>query len=316
MPRRIPLPPRLTGTAFRVDEHRFHGLTPDRLRSRDLQRPSHGVRSVGLDLDSLLGRCDGLRPVLGERHVFSHVTAARLWGVPLPRALEADAHPLHVSSLGGTRMRRDGVVGHELDAGTPVELAPAGLFAVAASATWCHLAEVAAHRTIRFGVDALVAAGDALVSGRRVPGGGRTRPLCSVDDLRQAVIRHGARRGARLLAEALPRIRVGVDAPTETRLRLAIVDAGLPEPEIGVEVDTPEGTMHPDLCYVAARIAFEYEGEHHREDVHQWRYDFVRVRALQSVGWLVIRVNADDLATPAARTLLVAQIRRSLAART
>ncbi|SDZ40610.1 Protein of unknown function [Herbiconiux ginsengi] len=54
-----------------------------------------------------------------------------------------------------------------------------------------------------------------------------------------------------------------------------------------------------DLAYPAWKVAIEYEGDHHRTDQRQWRRDIARARALQALGWTVIRVTLADLVAPA-----------------
>src|SRR5215207_956794 len=226
MPRSVKLSAQLEGSAFRVDEADFHGLHGHRLRLVALDRPHRGVRSLGLDVSTTRGRCRAYLPILGTK-VFSHTTAALLHGIPLPLAAQADPS-LHVSSIGGTRPRGEGIAGHELVTATValVEELPV----IAAADTWCHLAA-------SIDREQLVAAGDFLVSGTRLPGGGRTPPLCSAAELQAAVRRHGRRPGAPALRWALPRLRTGVDSVPETLVRLAIVAAGLAEPVIGHPIE-------------------------------------------------------------------------------
>jgi len=66
-----------------------------------------------------------------------------------------------------------------------------------------------------------------------------------------------------------------------------------------------------DLAFPREKVAIEYQGDHHR-DARQWRDDMTRVAELESMGWRVVFVNADDLREPAA---LVARIRAILATR-
>jgi len=42
------------------------------------------------------------------------------------------------------------------------------------------------------------------------------------------------------------------------------------------------------------KIALEYEGDHHRTDRRQFRRDIRRFEALADMGWLTIRVTAED----------------------
>jgi hypothetical protein len=286
MARSVKLDAHLEASAFRVDESEFHGLPGHRLRLVALDRPHRGVRSLRLDVSTIRGRCRAYLPILGSK-VFSHTTAALLHGMPLPLALQSDDR-LHVSSIGGTRPRGAGIAGHEL--GTATLALVEELPVVAVADTWCHLAA-------SIDREHLVAVGDFLVSGTRLTGGDRTPPLCSPGVLDAAVRRHGRRPGARVLRWALPRLRTDVDSVPETLVRLAIVDAGLPEPIVGYRIDMADGpALHPDLAYPDAKIAIEYEGDRHRTDKKRFRRDIERYRQLEDAGWRVIRVAGIDAA--------------------
>ncbi|HZW41849.1 MAG TPA: hypothetical protein VFE99_06085, partial [Agromyces sp.] len=249
------------------------------------------MRSLGLDLSTVRGRCRAYLPLLGSK-VFSHTTAALLHGIPLPLELElepaageADAH-LHVSSIGGTRPRGDGIVGHELVTASVVLVEE--LPVVSAAETWCQLAATVDR-------EHLVAAGDFLLSGTRLSAGRRTRPLCTRAELEDSVRRHGRRPGAPALRWALPRLRTGVDSVPETLLRLAIAAGGLAEPVIGHAIAVADGSVvHPDLAYPDARIVIEYEGDRHRTDKQRFRRDIRRYRRMEDAGWRVIRVAGTE----------------------
>jgi hypothetical protein len=102
--------------------------------------------------------------------------------------------------------------------------------------------------------------------------------------------------GTRLLRQLMPLIEPRAESPMETRMRLLIIDAGLPVPVVQHEVRTADGTFvgRVDLAYPEWKIAIEYEGDHHRER-DQFRRDVARVNALREAGWLVLRFTADDL---------------------
>jgi hypothetical protein len=90
-------------------------------------------------------------------------------------------------------------------------------------------------------------------------------------------------------------MRVGADSYPETFLRLAMLDAHLPEPELQVRLD-PSNPWSPtaDLGYRRFRIALQYDGEHHRSREQQSR-DNRRDEAFISAGWSYFKVNADDM---------------------
>ena len=91
---------------------------------------------------------------------------------------------------------------------------------------------------------------------------------------------------------ALARERVA--SPQETRLRLALVRAGVPEPEVAppVWIEKFGRFVHPDLAFSFAKLAIEYEGRHHFELTHQVLQDTERYYQLGLLGWTVIRVTS------------------------
>lgn len=301
MPIRVILPAHVHGMAFRASDADFHGTTRSRLRGADVAHPFHGVCSVDLDTSTMLGRCLAYEPRLGPGHVFSHATSAALFGMPLP--MDTDAR-LHVSETGaGAAPRTRGVIGHALTAGDVAKTIHRGVPVVSAADTWCQLAAILPRED-------LVAAGDFLISGRRMRSG-REAPLCTREELASAVEKSSGRRGSRALHWALPRLRMGVDSRPESLLRLLLVAAKLPEPLVNdpTLVDDGRRTLHPDLKYERWRVAFEYEGDGHRTDKRRFRRDIVRRELFEAAGWRVIRVIADDLADPQA---FIARVRRIL----
>lgn len=138
-------------------------------------------------------------------------------------------------------------------------------------------------------VDQLVALGDAIVTIQRC--------VTTVDDLRGALERAGARAGVRKLRAAIELVRVGAGSPQETRARLTIVRAGLPEPELQVDVLDEVGRFvgRVDMAYPAQRIVIEYEGDQHRTDAEQWGRDLRRYREMERLGWVVVRWTKSDL---------------------
>ena len=108
------------------------------------------------------------------------------------------------------------------------------------------------------------------------------------------MLRVRGRRGTRTLRAALPLLRDGADSRAETLLRLALADAGVPEPEVNPLLMLSDGsTVRPDLVWREARVCVQYEGDHHRTDPQQWRRDIERDRRMQAEGWIVLRVAAS-----------------------
>jgi very-short-patch-repair endonuclease len=82
----------------------------------------------------------------------------------------------------------------------------------------------------------------------------------------------------------------------ESRLRMLLVLAGLPEPEVNVQIRDEHGTvlMRVDLCYPAARLAIEYDGRHHVELERQWERDVERRDDLDD-GWRMLTVTSKGI---------------------
>jgi hypothetical protein len=160
-----------------------------------------------------------------------------------------------------------------------------------------------------------VAVGDAIVRQPRIPGPhGRVErpPLGTQEELGRA-IDAGRRIGVARLRLALPRVRGGSASRPETWARLVLVDAGLPEPELDIDVYDDHGSFIGcvDLAYRHRRIAIEYEGDQHRTDPAQWQRDIEKHQMLADVGWRVVRVGRRQLFTETAA--YVRRVRRLLA---
>jgi hypothetical protein len=108
--------------------------------------------------------------------------------------------------------------------------------------------------------------------------------------------RHPRAPGLRRLLELLPLVDGGADSPRESRTRLWLLDGGLPPPETQIPV-LQSGTQPVawlDMGWRDYKVAVEYDGDHHRKDRRQYVKDIARLRMLEALGWIVIRVIAED----------------------
>lgn len=87
-----------------------------------------------------------------------------------------------------------------------------------------------------------------------------------------------ARRAASLARE-------GVDSPQETRLRLLLVLAGLPEPQVNLILRGRDGSWRKryDVAYEHLRLIIEYDGRKHADDTKQWLTDIFRREELDQM---------------------------------
>ncbi len=291
---RKPLPPVLRTAPFTVAQGQSLGLGERRLRGNDLNRPFHGVRVVrkrdlheeapaGPLVHGLAERCSALLVALPAGAFFSHLTAARLWPVPLPPA--AAAEQVHV----GIRRplyppRRTGVVGHRLAAPRVAVVDRGGLPVVDPATLFCQLASA-------LPLPDLVAVGDALVFEPVFQDWREDRPWVSLGRLRDRVDLFRGRGKASAMT-ALGLIRPGAESRPETLLRLAILGDGLPEPEVNVDVRDTAGRFigRGDLVYRRWRVVVEYDGDQHRTTTKQFDRDVLRLEAFAAAGWTVVRV--------------------------
>lgn len=82
----------------------------------------------------------------------------------------------------------------------------------------------------------------------------------------------------------------------ETRLRLALISAGLPEPEVQYEVCNRRNYVvaRVDLAYPEAKLAIEYDGAVHDDPLIHER-DRQRDNDLADLGWDVMHLRKHDV---------------------
>lgn len=319
---RSELPADLRGTAFRTRDAVRAGVRPGRLAASDLISPFNSVRApAAAPLDTHRRRCGAALPRLEEHQFFSHVTAASIWGIPLPGV--ATDGPLHVSAITPHREpRTPGIIGHRLSIDARILTSHEGLPVPAPAEVWAQLgaalrepprrgrippirSDAAQQRRAACRVllpdDLVIAADHLLASGLAT----MAELAASLDRVR--------RRGASSLHLALADARSGSESPKETETRLILMRAGLPEPELNVDLHDDDGRLvaRLDLAYRRYRVAVEYDGRHHA-DPDQFARDADRWADIDAEGWLLVRVLSHHLAEPAR---VAARVRRALMSR-
>lgn len=88
----------------------------------------------------------------------------------------------------------------------------------------------------------------------------------------------------------------GSQSPKETWLRLVLIRAGLPRPQTQIMVH--DGGYVPlayiDMGWEDVLVGVEYDGDQHRTDRRQYVKDIKRTELLESLGWRIVRVVAED----------------------
>jgi very-short-patch-repair endonuclease len=139
-------------------------------------------------------------------------------------------------------------------------------------------------------VDAVVALDALAARGRFAPG-----------ELLRRRAEDPRARGVRRLDEVVALADARAESPMETRLRLLLVRAGLPAPQVQWDlVHDRTLVARFDLASPEARLAIEYDGGCH-DDVLDRRRDIRTGR----LGWYTARFTAADIARPAATAAAV-----------
>jgi hypothetical protein len=138
----------------------------------------------------------------------------------------------------------------------------------------------------RYPVGTAVAALDSLARATRLK-------MADVDLLAE---RCKGRRGIRRARTALALVDAGAESPRETWLRLLLIRAGFPPPQTQIPVYDDYGQLVAvlDMGWEDIKLAVEYDGDHHWTDRRQFNKDIRRADSLTDLGWIDIRVTAED----------------------
>ena len=138
--RPTPLPESLLGRPFSAAEAADLGIAPQRLRRADLVHPAHGVHASTPPV-TWQDLAAAMQVALPGDAAFSHVTAALIWGLPLPARLEAQRDLDVIVPTVRNRVRRPDVIGHRGAQSRSIETV-SGLRVTGLVDTWCDLGEV------------------------------------------------------------------------------------------------------------------------------------------------------------------------------
>jgi len=117
----------------------------------------------------------------------------------------------------------------------------------------------------------------------------------AVEDVVVLAARHRGARGLRRLAAALELHDRGAASPRETWLRLVLIRAGLPPPRTQIPVRSASGLQYYlDMGWEDLKVAVEYDGDQHRANRRQFVKDVRRLEELRELGWIVVRVLAEN----------------------
>lgn len=281
-------------------------------------------------------RASAFALALPDDVVFSHLTAAQLWGLALPWHLDRDDGPLEVMRDSGRyRIERQGCASHRgLERRQVARVG--GLPVTSVADTWCDIIEK--YRT-RLSLADVVVMGDAAVellcrTGPRVDHDGRivfdkeeihpsavpgssqwwSDPATTgIWELCMRVADREKFRGARLARSALGLIRPRVWSPMETRSRLIVIDGGVREPRLNASVRDASGftITFGDLVWDEEQVVGAYNGPTHEGDPSRDRDNSQRQR-LEDEGWWLIEIYKSNLGTEVRRQELIRRLTTAL----
>ena len=282
------IPDALTTGPFNLEEAWQHGLTKDHLLGASWRRLGGGYyafHAIAHDPDVLLAAAIRRLP---RNAVFSGRTAAWLHGLDL-----LPCEPIEVtlplgcptSRLAGVAVRRSTV-----DAGEVVMRR--GQPATSVVRTIADLGR-------RLPLLEAVAALDMALH----------RRLLELVALRSWAGAHPRYRGVARLRRATVLSEPATESVMETRLRLLLVLAGLPRPLAQISLCDEDGHFvgRPDFYYPPHRLALEYDGSRHRENLTG---DNRRQNRMVDAGYRLLRFTAADVLS--APDSVVALVRRAL----
>lgn len=288
---------------FTIDEARAVGGSYGELCHRDVVTLSRGIKSLKNNSDVPLALLTRPYTQVTGYSAASHATAFAIWEMPgfLPGTQETT---IHISrQFPHASMRRRGVTGHRTLLSSDEVTNLFGLWITTRSRTWMDCAA-------RMSLDELVIAADHLLRIPRPVFEGRDAPYATIAELTSLLDRHPGIRGIVRARQALGLARIGCDSPQETRLRLATMRAGLPEPVLNAKTNlTPGVTREPDQSYPEFKVAVEYDGATH-SDPRQVEKDVGREEDYAGAGWKEVRIMNRHMANDAKDA--VQKIRRAL----
>jgi hypothetical protein len=262
------------------------------LKTGDLERIWQGVYCRGEPTDEL--RLRGLDLSCGTAVPVCLGTAAALHGFDTEEPAD-----FHVLSPPGSRLRSaDGLVVHRRD-GAPLVMVGER---PATSPAWTAVEVARSLRRPR-----LLATLDAALRSRS----------CSRPELWRAASQQAGRRGIVAVRDLIPLADGLAESPMESEARLAMIDGGLPIPELQYEIIDGNGELRRvDFAWPEQCVAVEYDGLDWHSGSDAMRRDRRRQAALQDVGWIVIAIVFDDVRYRAWEFVarIERQLRRSRAA--
>ncbi|MDT7758914.1 MAG: hypothetical protein QOH27_4812 [Mycobacterium sp.] len=119
---------------------------------------------------------------------------------------------------------------------------------------------------------------------------------CDRRALLVAASAQSGRRGIVNVRELIPLAAAEAESPMESEARLMMIDGGLPNPVLQLEVVDRDGRLwRLDFAWPDRKVAVEYDGFDFHADREALRRDRQKRAALHELGWTVVSIVSDDV---------------------
>ena len=274
---------------FTAAQARACGVSEDQLRSKAVKRIFHGVYTGG-DPAKLSVRARAALLIAGDGALLCEATGLRLLGVSLPQRFTAERDVHVLAAPGDSGPQVEGIVTHRSQL-SQIPLIEGTWPVLDPIECWLQLAA-------RAKLDELVIVADSLMK----------KGLVSAEELLPVVNARSGSRGVRVARQAVELARPGVASPLESRVRVALVQGGLPNPEVAYPLS--DKRVHLQMAYPQALVGIEVDSG--SPDPARREREILRWRGIEDSGWRIIVATLTDLRNPAA---LVRSVTRALGAR-
>jgi very-short-patch-repair endonuclease len=270
--RRKVVPDRLRNEPLSIRAAELEGVSRSQLRGASWRRLGRGRYVWATASDQPMLELLATLQRLPRGAVFSHLTAAWLYGLDVGQASPADVivpGEAAFSRRAGINVHRDRLASsdvarrHRLPVTSPIRTC----------------LDLARELPLREGV---VAVDMAL-----------HRKLVRLEQLQQRLHLEAGKRGVRQARRILELAEPRSESAMESRLRMVLVEGGLPRPEAQVTLrDGRRFLGRADLYYPRARLCIEYDGSTHRDSLEA---DDLRKNRLVSAGYRLLRYTAPQV---------------------
>jgi hypothetical protein len=257
-----------------------HKLIDQLISARQLERVLKGVYQCAEVPDTAETRLEAARLVIKPHVVICDRTAAWLHGLDAFEIREhAAGPPIDTCVLTeGSRVRRDGCNGTRRALESSDVMSMEGLLVTTPLRTAHDLGRQLRPTAALAALDGFLRLGQF-----------------AANELNLGLDRYIGQRGIVQLRRLAPLASPLADSPGESWTRMSVIDAGLPVPELQIEVRA-DGMLvgRLDMGYAMLQVAAEFDGVAYHSSPWQRAHDARRRADMEALGWRIIVVRKED----------------------